>query len=217
MSNIIKPPVPVLRTVAPIRNQSVIGRGTPPGRKSNAAHGRVREWLSEAEVEQLIAAANSHGRYPLRDACLILLCYRHALRVSELVGLRWSQVDMKGRLAVVRAKGSLDGVHPLTGRELRMLRKLERERAGGAHVLMSERGSPMAPAAAQKVVKQAGLRAGLPFPVHIHMLRHSCGYALINRGTDVRTVQQYMGHASISNTVIYTRLDAARFNRLWKD
>ena len=125
--------------------------------------------------------------------------------------------NMNGRLAVVRAKGSLDGVHPLTGRELRMLRKLERERAGGAHVLMSERGGPMAPAAAQKVVKQAGLRAGLPFPVHIHMLRHSCGYALINRGTDVRTVQQYMGHASINNTVIYTRLDAARFNRLWKD
>jgi len=207
MSNIIKLPVPVLRTVAPIRNPSGIGPGTPPGRKSNAAHGRVREWLSEAEVEQLIAAASSHGRYPLRDAILILLCYRHALRVSELVGLRWSQIDMKAaRVAIVRAKGSLDGVHPLTGRELRMLRKFERERAGGAHVFMSERGSPMAPAAAQKVVKEAGKRADISFPVHIHMLRHSCGYALINNGVDVRTVQQYMGHASINNTVIYTRL-----------
>ena len=75
----------------------------------------------------------------------------------------------------------------------------------------------MAAASAQKVVREAGKRAGISSPIHIHMLRHSCGYALINNGVDVRTVQQYMGHASINNTVIYTRLDAARFNRLWKD
>jgi len=107
-------------------------------------------------------------------------------------------------MAIARAKNGVGGVHPLTGRELRMLRKLKREQPEGCEFLfMSERGAPMAPAAAQKVVKQAGARAGIGFPVHIHMLRHSCGYALINRGTDVRVVQQYLGHASISNTALH--------------
>ncbi len=152
------------------------------------------------------------------DATLILLCYRHGLRVSELVALKWSQVELKAaRLHVKRAKGSIDGVHPLTGRELRALRKLQREQPAAEHLFMSERGSPMAPVAAQKVVRQAGERAGFGFPIHIHMLRHSCGYALINQGTDVRTLQAWLGHASIANTVIYTRLDASRFNSMWRD
>ena len=190
----------------------------PPGRRSNVECGREREYLSAAEIERLITAAGSHGRYLRRDATLILLCYRHGLRVSELVALKWSQVELKAaRLHVKRAKGSIDGVHPLTGRELRALRKLQREQPAAEHLFMSERGSPMASAAAQKVVREAGKRANMPFPIHIHMLRHSCGYALINRGSDLRTVQAYMGHASISNTVIYTRLNASRFNGLWHD
>jgi site-specific recombinase XerD len=204
---------PELRTVA-------IGRRQAPGRKSNEEHGRTREYLSDAEVEKLMGAAElSSGRNQHRDATLILLCYRHGLRVSELVALRWSQVDLKGaRLHVQRIKNGIAGVHPLTGRELRALRKLHREQPTGTeHLFMSERGAPMATAAAQKVVRVAGERAGVGFPIHIHMLRHSCGYALINKGTDVRTVQAYLGHASISNTVIYTQLDATRFSRLWHD
>ena len=82
---------------------------------------------------------------------------------------------------------------------------------------MSERGAPLAAAAVGKIVKWAGQRANIPFPVHPHMLRHSCGYELVNRGIDIRTIQGYLGHASISNTVIYTRLDANRFEHLWHD
>jgi type 1 fimbriae regulatory protein FimB/type 1 fimbriae regulatory protein FimE len=218
MGEIVTLPTIEIRTVARQASRRSIGGRMPPGRKSNAEHGRTREWLSEAEIEKLMAAA-ADGRYGHRDATLILLAYRHALRVSELVWLRWSQLDLKGaRIAVVRAKKGIPSVHPLTGRELRALRRLQRDQVPGTEFLfMSERGAPMAPAAAQKVVREAGKRAKMPFPVHIHMLRHSCGYALINRGSDVRTVQAYMGHASISNTVIYTRLDAARFNGLWHD
>ena len=108
--------------------------------------------------------------------------------------------------------------HPLTGRELRLLRKLQQEQPLGAkYIFMSERGAPIAPSAAQKVVKMAGKRAGIPFSVHIHMLRHSCGHSLINRGVDLRTVQSYLGHASISSTVVYTHLNATRFDGLWQD
>ena len=127
--------------------------------------GREREYLTDAEIERLITAAGSHGRHLHRDATLILLCYRHGLRVSELVALKWSQVELKAaRLHVKRAKGSIDGVHPLTGRELRALRKLQREQPAAEHLFMSERGSPMAPVAAQKVVRQAGERAASGSP-----------------------------------------------------
>jgi type 1 fimbriae regulatory protein FimB/type 1 fimbriae regulatory protein FimE len=155
----------------------------------------------------------------VRDATAILLCYRHGLRVSELVSMRWSQIDFKGaRIHIVRAKHGDDGTHPLTGRELRLLRKLQQEQPLGAkYIFMSERGAPIAPSAAQKVVKMAGKRAGIPFSVHIHMLRHSCGYSLINRGVDLRTVQSYLGHASISSTAVYTHLNATRFDGLWQD
>jgi integrase len=131
-------------------------RWKPPGRRSNVECGREREYLTDAEIKRLITAAGSHGRHLHRDATLILLCYRHGLRVSELVALKWSQVELNAaRLHVRRAKGSIDGVHPLTGRELKALRKLQREQPGAEHLFMSERGSPMAPVAAQKVVRQA--------------------------------------------------------------
>src|SRR4051812_6298854 len=147
MGEVVRLPNVVLRTVA-----KPIGRGQPPGRKSNEEHGRTREWLSEAEIEKVMATAASHGRYGHRDSTLILMAYRHALRVSELVWLRWSQIDLKGgKVAVPRAKNGIASVHPLTGRELRVLRRLQREQSPGTEFLfMSQRGAPMAPAAAQK-------------------------------------------------------------------
>ena len=222
MGQILKLPTSDLRTVATASSsvasevRPTVAKRVPPGRKSNEDHGRVREWLSEVEIEALITATSSASRYPVRDATAILLCYRHGLRVSELVSMRWSQIDFKGaRIHIVRAKHGDDGTHPLTGRELRLLRKLQQEQPLGAkYIFMSERGAPIAPSAAQKVVKMAGKRA---FSVHIHMLRHSCGYSLINRGVDLRTVQSYLGHASISSTAVYTHLNATRFDGLWQD
>jgi len=85
------------------------------------------------------------------------------------------------------------------------------------YVFESERRGPMTDRNVRAIVAKAGQRAGFGFPVHPHMLRHACGYRLINRGTDLRTVPQYLGHASISSTTIYTALDANRFSGLWGD
>jgi type 1 fimbriae regulatory protein FimB/type 1 fimbriae regulatory protein FimE len=75
-----------------------------------------------------MAAAMKRGRYGHRDSTMILMTYRHGLRVSELIALRWSQIDLDaGRLRVVRLKGSDDSVQPLTGREIRALRRIKRE------------------------------------------------------------------------------------------
>jgi integrase len=97
-------------------------------RKPNNQAVRSREYLTEAEVGKLMKAARNTGRHGHRDATLILLAYRHALRVSELVALRWEQIDLsQGLLHVVRRKHGVDCSHPLRGPELRALRQLQRD------------------------------------------------------------------------------------------
>src|SRR3984893_8137822 len=98
---------------------------TLPRRLANSAY-RVREYLTEKEVERLIDAARRRGRNGTRDAAAILLAYRHGLRAQELCSLRWAQIDLRnGRLHVNRAKGGIESVHPLHGPELRALRPLQ--------------------------------------------------------------------------------------------
>ena len=179
---------------------------------------RTREYLTPDEVERLMDAARETGRYGHRDKTLILIAYRHALRVSELIALRWDMVDLKkGLLHVSRLKNGIDSVHPLRGPELRALRKLLREYPGSAYLFITERGGPMTDSNVRKMVKRAGENAKIGFPVHPHMLRHSAGYKLANDGQDTRAIQHYMGHKNIQHTVRYTELSPARFKDFWKD
>jgi len=186
--------------------------------KSNAAV-RSREHLTPQEVDQLVRAAGSVGRYGHRDATLLLLAYRHGLRVSELVSLRWDAVDLKaGLLHVRRLKNGTPSTHPLRGPELRALRRLHREQHDHAgYVFTSERGGPMTADNVRKMVTRAGELAGLGFPVHPHMLRHACGFKLANDGHDTRAIQHYLGHKNIQHTVRYTELAPTRFKDFWKD
>jgi integrase len=154
-----------------------------------------------------------------RDATAILLAYRHGLRAGELVGLRWDDFDLQtGRLHVRRAKGGETAVHPIGGKEIRALRKLQRETtAKSVYIFVSERGSPLSVAGYQGMVARAGAAAKFPFLIHSHMLRHSTGYKLANDGQDTRAIQGYLGHRSIVSTQRYTALAPDRFKRFWKD
>jgi integrase len=188
-----------------------------PRRGPNTEY-RTREHLTEAEVEALIKAAKAN-RWPHRDATMILLAFRHGLRVGELVNLKWEQVDLDGAvLHVNRLKSGTPSTQPMTGRELRALRRLRREaKAASPFVFVSERGAPFTADGFAKMLARAGEVAGLEVKVHPHMLRHACGFALANKGTDTRTVQAYLGHRSITNTVRYTALSPGRFKGLWRD
>jgi type 1 fimbriae regulatory protein FimB/type 1 fimbriae regulatory protein FimE len=163
-------------------------------------------------------AAASTGRHGHRDATLILLAYRHGFRVSELVALRWDQIDLKaGTLHVNRLKNGRSSVHPLRGPELRALRRLRRDYDASPYVFTTELRGPITDSAVRKIVARAGKGARLPFAVHPHMLRHACGYALANAGHDTRSIQQYLGHKNIMHTVRYTELAPERFGKFWKD
>src|SRR5262249_46247337 len=184
---------------------------TLPRRLPNSAY-RVREYLTEKEVDRLIDAARKRGRNGPRDAAAILLAYRHGLRASELCALRWAQVDLRnGRLHVNRAKGGIESVHPLHGPELRALRPLQQ---GSPYVFVTEAGKP---AWFLRMVQRTGVAAKLPFQVHPHMLRHSTGYKLANDGQDTRSLAHYLGHRNLQSTARYTALAPDRFKGFWKD
>jgi type 1 fimbriae regulatory protein FimB/type 1 fimbriae regulatory protein FimE len=187
-----------------------------PRRKANAEY-RAREHLTEQEVERLIGAARNN-RWGHRDSTMVLLAFRHGLRASELVDLRWEQVDLEsGILHVRRVKRGSPATHPLTGRELRALRRHQREAGPSPFVFVSERGAPFSVRGFQAIVERAGLAAGFDMKIHPHMLRHACGYKLANEGVDTRTIQGYLGHRSIQHTVRYTELAPTRFKSLFRD
>jgi type 1 fimbriae regulatory protein FimB/type 1 fimbriae regulatory protein FimE len=200
-----------LRLVTPA---IVNGPDAPPKRRRNREL-RSREYLTQAEVERLIEAAGRNF-YAHRDATMILVAYRHGFRPAELVAMLSTSAGLSSMW-----RGSKNGspaTHPLTGRELRMLRRLQREQfPKSPFVFTSERGTPFAVGGYRKMVARLGKAAGFDFPVHPHQLRHACGYTLANKGTDTRTLQAYLGHRNIQHTVRYTELSPTRFRDLWKD
>jgi integrase len=133
---------PYLKLVTP----AVVNRTVTPKRRPNADV-RTREYLTEAEVERLIGAAK-RNRWGHRDAAMILAAYRHGLRASEIVDLRWDQVDFKtATLHVRRVKQGTPSTHPILGDALRALRRLQREqKVRSPFVFTSERGTPFSTA-----------------------------------------------------------------------
>jgi site-specific recombinase XerD len=191
---------------------------------SNSARAlRRREYLTADEVERLLAASKTASRNPERDYAIMLLAYRHGLRVSELCSLKLSDVNLEtGEFHVARLKGSDSGSHPFYNGESAAIRAWLVERAklnppeSCDTLFISERRRPLSRITVWLMISQVAQAAGLEhLDVHPHMLRHSCGYALINKGVDVRTIQGYLGHKSISSTVRYTKLDSRRFAKLF--
>jgi integrase len=176
---------------------------------------RPREHLTEREIEKQIDAAKSN-RWGQRDSTMILIAFRHGLRASELCGLQWADIEFEsGTLHLRCAKGGIVTTHPLLGDELRALWALKRE-AQSPFIFVSERGAPFTVSGFAKLIERAGIEARMPFKVHPHMLRHSTGYALANKGTHTRTLQAYLGHRRIQSTVRYTELAPGKFKNLWR-
>ena len=189
-----------------------------------------RKHLSSREIERLLEAvggcwrlleAVGGSRNEVRDRCLVLLMFRHGLRVSEACGLVLEQVDIESRvLHVARLKGGLSTTHPLRGDEIRAIKAwlVERARmkAPGRAFFLSEQRKPLHRSTVNLMLHKYGEKARLPVAVHPHMLRHACGFALADQGADTRLIQDYLGHRNIQHTVRYTATNPARFEKLWQ-
>jgi type 1 fimbriae regulatory protein FimB/type 1 fimbriae regulatory protein FimE len=201
------------------RGRPTLQNGTvPPPRRFNRDV-RPREYLTAKEVERLVAATKKGGRrYGLRDATMILMAYRHGLRVSELCALTWDQIDFShGLIHVRRLKKGIPSVHQLGGEEMRSLRALKRADEASRYVFMTERRAPMTTAGFRKMLARLAVGTKFQFSVHPHMLRHACGYKLANDGRDTRALQHYLGHKNIMHTAKYTELSPERFKGFWED
>jgi type 1 fimbriae regulatory protein FimB/type 1 fimbriae regulatory protein FimE len=204
-----------LRLVKSIEKRPVVAAG----RRPNATY-RVREHLTEQEMARLLTALK-RKRHGQRDWLIGLLIYRHGLRVSEACDLRWDDIDLSKRTILVRRlKGSDDSRHYVERDELAGLKALQRSYTAkgirSAYVFVNERGQPFGRMGIARMVERAGEIAGLPFPLHVHMLRHSTGYALAAKGMDTRRLQHFLGHASITNTVRYTAMSPEPFKDVWR-
>jgi len=179
-----------------------------------------RKHLVSAEVEKLLEVAKG-SRNAARDRCLLLLMFRHGLRVSEACGLTLAQVDTESRvLHVARLKQGLSTTHPLRGDELKAIKAWLTKRAKMKPktdaFFLSERRTPLSRKTAWVTIRDYGRAAGLSVEAHPHMLRHACGFALADQGADTRLIQDYLGHRNIQHTVRYTATNPARFERLWR-
>lgn len=188
--------------------------GTVPNRKHNDELRNGRKYLTPAEIDRILKTAKK-GRHGARDALMIRIAYLHGLRVSELVDLRWDQIDFdQGLVEVQRLKNGTPSLQPLCGVELRALRQVMREYPEGPYVFQSERGGPISAAGFRKLFARLGEKVELPWPINPHMLRHSTGYALVNKGDDTRSIQGFLGHKNIRHTQEYTALSANRFQTM---
>ena len=143
------------------------------------------------------------------------MVWRHGLRVSELVDLRWDQIDFATATLHVRGvKQGTPSTHPIMGDELRALRRLQREQEPKSpFVFTSERAGPFTTAGFARMMERAGFEAGLPFKCHPHMLRHACGFALANKGT--RHSRLTSLSATRTFNVRYTEMSPTRFKDFW--
>ena len=189
------------------------------GKRKSAGADSDRKHLTGLEVERLIAARGS--RNEARDRCLLLLMFRHGLRVSEACRLKLDQVDTESRvLHVARLKGGLSTTQPIRGDELRAigvwLKQRARMKPTCKSFFISEQRTPLHRSTVNYVMQKFSEAAALPLLAHPHMLRHACGFALADSGADTRLIQDFLGHRNIQHTVKYTATNPARFEKLWR-
>ena len=179
--------------------------------------------LSESELRRLIAAPPPSTLRGLRDRAMLSMTYAAGLRVSELIGLRWADVDTSRGVVAVTGKGNKRRLVPLGevaishlesfAAEQRAQPARNRKKAESAYVFPSPRGGKLTRQAAWKIVKRCARAAGLGRSVYPHQLRHSFATHLLAGGADLRSVQLMLGHSDVATTEIYTHVSRDHVTR----
>ena len=182
--------------------------------------------LTEDEVEALLAAVVGDTARSLRDRAIVETLYATGVRISELVGL--DRRDLDDGLVRVLGKGSKERIVPvgrsardalanyLTAGRPQLARPGGAARGDGEAVVLNVRGGRLSRQSCWKIVRTAGERAGLGGRLSPHVLRHSCATHMLERGADIRVVQELLGHASLSTTQVYTKVSPERLRAVYE-
>jgi integrase/recombinase XerD len=184
--------------------------------------------LTEGEVEALLAAVVGDTARSLRDRAIVETLYATGVRISELVGLDRRDLDLDDGLVRVLGKGSKERIVPV-GRSARealtayladgrpqLARPDRSPRGGGEAVILNARGGRLSRQSCWKIVRTAGERAGVGGRLSPHVLRHSCATHMLERGADIRVVQELLGHASLSTTQVDTKVSPERLRAVYE-
>jgi type 1 fimbriae regulatory protein FimB len=192
------------------------------GRKARNTGGgdSYRKHLTSRKVERLIETTKGN-RNEVHDRCLLLLMFRHCLRVSEVSRMKLDQVDSESRvLHVARLKCGLSTTHPLRGDELSAVSARLKKRAKMNPTCMaffaSEQRKPLHRSTVNLLLRKYSAAVSLPLLAHPHMLRHACGFALADQGADTRLIHCCLGRRNIQHTVKHTANNLALFEKLWR-
>ena len=199
-----------------LQRDGVLSVDPATGLRAPKAPRRLPQVLDADEMAQLVQV---EGEAPLdrRDRALLELFYSSGLRLSELCGLRWRDLDLQEALVRVRGKGDKTRLVPV-GRQAREALSAWHALSGAATdapVFPGRGGGALSARAVQQRVKQLAQRQGLSKRVHPHLLRHSCASHVLESSGDLRGVQELLGHADIATTQIYTHLDFGHLSKVY--
>ncbi len=181
-------------------------------------------YLTQAEVEQLLATPEVSNPHGLRDRTMLEVLYATGLRVSELVGLLIREVDLEASFLRTMGKGSKERIVPLGDAAIDYLDRYLREsrphflrgRLASPFLFLTQQGGPMTRQYFWQLIVKYGLRCGLSTKLSPHVLRHSFATHLLENGADLRAVQVMLGHADISTTQIYTHVTKERLKKIYQ-
>jgi len=183
-----------------------------------------RNYITKDEFDLLLSSRaktkRESGKSYIRYKAILMLMYHHGLRRSELQWLQWADINLTAKPPTIfcrRKKNGNSGTHPLAPGERAILMVLRELTRGGKYVIENPDGDMTSITSIDKFFQRLGKKNILPFKLTPHMLRHGCGYYLVNKGVGLRQIQDYLGHVNIANTVIYTKLDANKFVGFWEN
>ena len=201
-------------------NEGLIRANPTAGMKSPRKWAEIPGALSSADVNRLLSAPDTKKKAGLRDAAILELLYATGMRISEVCGLKTADVNFEAGFLRCMGKGSKERIIPVGGKALESIKLyMEKARAhyargGSPELFITRLGGKFTRQGLWKIVKKHALKAGIRENMTPHMLRHSFATHLLERGADLRSVQEMLGHSSISTTQIYTHVNGARLKKV---